>query len=64
MLKELKELDIEEQIILDDLVHDEFTRMASNLNNEGIEEQVRFLLENKLFSNELELLNYIKKEEE
>jgi hypothetical protein len=30
---------------LDELVHDEYSRMASSLNNEGIEAQLTFLAE-------------------
>ena len=35
------------QDTLDDLVLDEFTNMASDLNNAGYQEQVEFLLSNR-----------------
>ena len=36
-------LSIEEQIALDDLIHDVMTEKASEVNNQGIEYQIEFL---------------------
>ena len=45
---------------MDDLIHDIFGRRASDLNNQGAEEQVAFLLYNGIFDSIEEIADYLK----
>ena len=58
LLEEIKKLALLDPFILDDLVHEELSRSASIINNEGIERQVEFLSENGYSLDEIyDLLN-------
>lgn len=56
--------DAELQIALDDRIHDRFATMASQVNNKGIEAQLRWLEENCHESSKSTLDSFIKEREE
>lgn len=54
-IKEIKKKLIKlgyESAFLDDIVHDEMASMAADINNGGIEDQVRFLVEERGYTEE------------
>lgn len=60
MKKELLDLITLDPTIMDDIIHDVFSRRAADVNNEGPEAQVAFLLYNKVFDSEDELIDILK----
>ena len=49
--------------VLDDLVHDVFSRRASKINNQGVHEQIAFLLYEGIFDNTDEILSFVNQSE-
>ena len=53
ILRKLRKYGTAAQELMDDFVHDEFARQASVVNNQGMREQVEYLLSNGYSEDEL-----------